>query len=179
MSESISPKARRDGLVTSKVGDETVVYDTETNKASCLNRLTTVVWEACDGNTDISSLLDTVRGAGYQDATEQVVLMAIDQLEQAGLLEDYSQTDNKKREFLSRREMLRLLGIRSATVLPIITTINLQPAIAQISNCIPHCSPCNPFSDVCCGGTQCLHHGSHGWRCYYPPANTAQCHTRD
>ena len=167
MSKSIFPKARKDGLVISKVGDETVVYDTETNKASCLNGLTTVVWEACDGNTETTSLLDTVKTAGYQDANDQIVLMAIDQLDQAGLFEASFSIDGKKKKSLNRREMLQMLGTRAAAVLPIVSTINIQPAIAQGSgtqgdSCVTT-ADCAP--GFCCNnGNQCQ-----------PPDGTSSC----
>ena len=50
--------------------DETIVYDTEANKASWLNELTTAVWEVCDGKSDTTAILAAIRNAGYQDATD-------------------------------------------------------------------------------------------------------------
>lgn len=132
------PKARKDKIITTKVGDEAIVFDTETGKASCLNGITTVVWEACDGNSGIESLLDTVRNAGYQDATDQLIWMAIDQLNEAGLIETVVDFDVKSRNIYNRREMLRLFGVSAATVLPVVSSINIKPAIAQVSCAAKH-----------------------------------------
>lgn len=154
MNSSIYPKARKNNLVTTKVNDETVVYDTKTSTASCLNELTTSVWEACDGTSDIPSLLDAVRNAGYQDVTEKVVLMAIDQLNQAGLFENALEIDEKTRKNLNRREMLQLLGARVAVVLPVVSTISIQPAIAAASG---GCGGviCSNHNDCCAEAPHC------------------------
>jgi hypothetical protein len=50
MNKYFCPKARKHELVTTKISDETVVYDLKTDKGSCLVALTTIVWEACDGH---------------------------------------------------------------------------------------------------------------------------------
>ena len=155
---SIYPKARTEGIISTKVGDETVVYDTEKNIASCLNELTTAVWVACDGNTDISSILDTVINAKYKDTTEQIVLMAIEELNQAGLLEAALESNEKNKGNLGRREMLRLLGTRAAKALPLVSTITVQPALAafslpcQGSNCPRYCTP--PANQQCWSSTR-------------------------
>ena len=160
----MNPKARKKSLVTSEVGDETVVYDTESNKASCLNELMTAVWEACDGNTDVSSILDTVRNAGYQDTTEQVILIALDQLSQANLLDETFNIDHRITKNLSRRKTLDLLA-KSAAILPIVSTIVVSSPLAAQSANLPNGSRCT-VSSQCASG--CCHKGEHcsnGGRC--------------
>jgi hypothetical protein len=157
MSKDIYPEARKDRLVTSKVGDETVVYDTEKNFASCLNELTTAVWEACDGNTDVSSILDIVRNAGYQDTTEQVILIALDQLSQANLLDETFNIDHRITKNLSRRKTLHLLA-KSAAILPIVSTIVVSPPLAAQSENRPNGSSCTDSSQCASG---CCHRGDH------------------
>lgn len=147
MSKSIYPMARKNGLLTSQMGSETIVYDTETDKASCLNQETTAVWEACDGKNDIASILESIKNEAFEEANEQIVMMAIDQLEQAGLLEESLEIDEQKGDTLSRREMLRLLGAKAAAVLPVVTTIVVPPAI--------HAASLLPLRARCTSSSQC------------------------
>jgi len=171
MRHKIYPIARKKGLLITKVDDEAVVCDTISRKASCLNQLTTAVWEACDGKTDITSLLISVRQAGYEDATEQIIRMAIEQLNQADLLENLNDIDGMNFN-PSRREMLRSLGKKTALTLPAVSMIEVLPAIAQISGSLSNGTPCtsshqcasgccneNPKNQVCVNtgqGNSCL-----------------------
>ena len=149
MNNSFCPKARNHELLIREVDDETLVYDLKTDKASCLNDLTTSVWNACDGKTSIESILDKLRRADYRHSNINLIWVAIDQLEQAGLLEEpISPEWNKNRT--SRREMFRMLGKGVIGALPVISTISIQPAIAQVSGpCSPKHGPCSSNSDCC------------------------------
>jgi len=150
--QSVYPKARKDGISATDIGDETVIYDNQTNQASCLNALARYVWNACDGTNDTESLLKKAKAAGYRDATEDEIWMAIDEFEQAGILVGPIEGDSQKLISPSRRETLRLLGKSVAAVLPVVTTISVQPAIAQISG-FGNGSPCYDNSDCasnCC-----------------------------
>jgi hypothetical protein len=148
MNYSFFPKARKRELLTTKVADETVVYDLETDKASCLDALTTMVWDACDGYTDTALLLDKIKRSGYQDANIDLVWLAIDQLERAGLLEEPN-APNLTKSSASRRELFRILGAGALGALPVISTINVQPALAAISVCLPKNSRCTSHGQCC------------------------------
>ena len=152
MPKDYLPLALTSGVHTTAVGNELVVFNTTTSTASCLNKFTAVVWGACDGRNDIESLLAIVRNAGYQDATTALILMAIDQLSETGLLEDSVEINEVNKKHLKRREMLSLLGKSAAAVLPVVTTINIQPAIAQSS---PPPTPCRRFHQSCTAIGQC------------------------
>lgn len=148
MNNSFCPKARNHELLIRDVDDEALVYDLITDKASCLDNLTTSVWKACDGKTDIESILDKLKGRDHKDSNIHLVWVAIDQLEQAGLLEEFNSPEwNKSRT--SRREMFRMLGKGVIGALPVISTISIQPALAQVSGCKPKGAPCF-FSSECC-----------------------------
>ncbi len=154
------PSARKDDLSITSVSDETVIYDQLTHRASCLNAVTAAVWGACDGKNDVSALLDAVRQAGFQDASEDIVWMALDQLYQAELLEPFDITNTKIKN-PDRREMLRTLGKRAAAVIPVVSTINIQPAIANHSGCTPLWGSCNSNDDCC--SHRCVRFGRRGW----------------
>jgi hypothetical protein len=153
MSKQEYPKARKIGLLVSKIADETVVYDTERDTTSCLNDLAVAVWEACDGESDAGSIVAVLKSAGFQDATDQIVLLAVDRLQQSGLLEESVDLDANNGKQLSRREMLQLLGARAAALLPVVTTVVVPPPIAAAS-LGEVCSSADPCSSgICCGRT--------------------------
>jgi hypothetical protein len=158
------PKARKSKLLIRKVGNETVVYDTKTHNALALNELTTAVWEVCTGKSDASSLLEIIRCSGLVNAVDQVVLMAIDQLNRAGLLKTSTETNETDKTSLTRREMIRLIGIKSVAALPAISIIGIQPAIAHDSEIT---YPLRPHGAHCHSDGQCLsnHCGSHNSKC--------------
>ena len=164
---------QKKNLIVTKVGDETVVFDPDTNNASCLNSLMTRVWDACDGKSNIQSILETIRNDGNQETTEQDILIAIKQLGQADLLEKIPAIDGNSPKRLNRREMLRLLGTRTATVLPIVSTIDIQPAIAQASQLLPPNAFCTSSSScstgICCGNTGSANYGKCRFSC--PPGH--------
>lgn len=157
MNKSIRIIARKDGLLVTRVGDETVIYDIESSKASCLNGLMTAIWEAIDEETNIEVLINILRDRGYPDVNEEIVYMAVHDLVQAGLVENCSEIAIYK-ENLSRREMIQLIGKRSVVVLPVVSTIIMQPAIAQVSCAAKH-EPCTFDSDCCVGPCQ----SQQGW----------------
>ena len=140
-----------ENILTTKVGDELVVFNTATNAASCLDKFTASVWLACDGKNSVPTLLDTLNHAGFSDAGDVAIWMVINQLKQAGLLEEEIDIPARKQLHMSRREMLRKLGAGTASALPIVSTINIQPAVAQSSACQPRFGPCGSDSDCCSG----------------------------
>ena len=165
MNNSYFPKTRKDGLMVTKVGDEIVVYDTKTNEASCLDAMTTVVWEACDGNNEPDRILELVQDAGFSESNIASIWNAIDFLDQAEFLEEQVLPGEKK--LTKRRELFRMLSIGAIGASPLISTILVKPAMAQMSG------PCNPaFLGFCGGGLPpccpprlCRNFGFFGFRC--------------
>ncbi len=56
MKNHIVPKARKENLVVQELDGEVLIYDLNTNKAFCLNEASALVWQACDGNKDVSEI---------------------------------------------------------------------------------------------------------------------------
>lgn len=161
MSNIYYPLARTDHLEITNVANETVVLDTHTAKAYCLNALTTVVWGACTGENHIDSLLAHVKHSGFPDASEDHIRAAIEELLNAELLIEPAGC-LEKNHAANRREALRRIGMGAAVSLPLITTIDIKPAMAQLSagcgtgNCT---NPCKSSpNEVRCsrpGNTNC------------------------
>lgn len=50
------PLARRDDLIVRVLADEVLLYDRRHERAHCLNRTASLVWECCDGRSSIAEI---------------------------------------------------------------------------------------------------------------------------
>ena len=134
------PKARKEKLIVKELADETLVYDRESDKAHCLNQTAASVWKHCDGSTTVSELAALLEAETNAAVPDEVVWLALDQLEKFALLDE---TPEKPFQFagMNRRELVRRIGI-GVLALPLIVSIAAPPASAQASN---------PSLNICCG----------------------------
>jgi hypothetical protein len=141
------PIARTSEIVILEVENgETLVYDLRLNEAHCLNETAAFVWKKCDGeNTvkDISHLLET---QFKSPVTGDFVWLAVDQLQERGLLADGAPARGTG---VSRREMIRRVGMASVIAAPIIASV-IAPASAYAS---ASCACVNP--GACLTQTTC------------------------
>jgi hypothetical protein len=132
MNSSRNPLARREGLVIQEMPDEVLVYDTNTNKAHCLNKTAAFVWKSCDGShsiNDIAGLMEKEFGANVPD---DLVWLAIDQLGKDDLLDASEVAPATKG--ISRREVIRRIGIASVIALPVVASLVApSSALAAVS----------------------------------------------
>lgn len=54
---------RKDGILSRKVGDEWMLYDTEKGSISIINTMAEFVWKMCDGSHNLSEIEQHVRDA--------------------------------------------------------------------------------------------------------------------
>jgi hypothetical protein len=145
------PAARKNGLVVRKLKDEVLIYDVEAHQAHCLSLTAAEVWEQCDGSQTVSDLSSTftLDGKVSDHQREQMVWVALDQLEKANLLD---KSVPKPAMFLgmSRRQLMKTAGIAALIALPVVTTI-LSPTSAQASTCLASGQSCT-ISSQCCSG---------------------------
>lgn len=156
MSESYKPLARRDGLVINELPEEVVVYDRGSHKAHCLNKTAALVWGRCDGRNDPARIARLVGRDLQTRVGEDLVWYALEQLAKDGLLTEKAvprapATDaTAAGARLSRRELVRRLGLAAVVALPLITTVVAPtPAEAAASGCVD----CNGI--LCCPPATC------------------------
>jgi len=114
------PTARKSGLVVQEMPDELLVYDTDNNKAHCLNHTAAFVFKSCDGYrspTDIAGLYKAESGGKM---SEDMVWLAIDQLNENDLLEQQVKSAFAGQ---SRREVIKKIGFASVVALPVIASL--------------------------------------------------------
>lgn len=121
--------AARKDLVVRELPDEIIVYDRTTYEAHCLNDTAATVWRLCDGTHSMKEIAHTLRQntAGLID--EDVVWAAVQQFEKSGLL----QNKVPARSTVSRRDLLKRIGIGAVMALPVVTSLAVPPRAAAAS----------------------------------------------
>ncbi len=156
---SLTLIGRKNDIVIQKIDDELLIYDLISNKAFCLNYSAAVIWEGCDGKSSIAAI---TRNAGKKLNTtlpQEFVTFALTQMVENGLI-DLGSGDPVLFDRMSRRNLVRKLGLASAVAIPLIASIVAPQTInAQSSACIsvPSGCQCNPgfmSGDDCTGSTQ-------------------------
>lgn len=145
--ESYVPRARQEDLVIEGLGDETLVYDMRSHKAHCLNRTAALVWNRCDGKATVSEMRVALEKEFHMPVDSDVVWLAIEQLSQAKLLSDRL-PGSVSQQAMSRRAVIRKIGLGAAVALPLVTSI-LAPTTAEASTCLPAGAACTTGSQCC------------------------------
>jgi Coenzyme PQQ synthesis protein D (PqqD) len=148
--EQLIPEARKEGLVVQELSGEVLVYDRERNKAHCLNSTAARVWEYCDGKTSVAQIARAIEGEINAPVDEDVIWLGIDQLSKNHLLRERAELPEHKTG-LSRREVMRRIGLTAAVALPAVTSI-VAPRAVQAATCLPSGSVCTSGAQCCAPG---------------------------
>lgn len=158
MNNPNNPMARQKGLVVQEMPDEVLVYDLDSNKAHCLNQSAALVWKSCDGNNSVTDIVREFETNGSGKVSEDLVWLAIDQLNEKGLLEGEIAP---RFQGQSRRQVIKTIGLASVVALPVIASLvapqnalgSVSCACTQPSNCAT-LSQC-PSVTICNGSGVC------------------------
>lgn len=156
------PAARQADLIIQEVPEETLVYDLKNHKAHCLNRTAALVWKHCDGKQTASEVARKVEKELGAPVSTEVVWLAVHQLEKKKLLQEPVERFYGASR-VSRREVVRRLGITAAVALPLVTSILAPQAVQAASGCVGLDGRCETTAD-CCPGLEC----GDGF-CFSPP----------
>jgi hypothetical protein len=143
------PCARGAGLVVREVADEVLIYDLESHKAVCLNKTAALVWRACDGQKTVRRIARDVAAETGEAVPEELVWLALEQLGRDHLL-DARVSRPVSVERMTRRELMRRLGLAAAIALPVVTSI-VAPTPAQAASCLPSGAACTDSAQCCSG----------------------------
>lgn len=130
----MTPESRRAQLLAQPVGDELVIYDERTNAAHRLNATAAHVWRLADGERSLQDLAAALGESlephdpavlGDASASEELVRLALTELDRAGLLVRGLPALG---EPMTRREMM----VVAAALVPVVASIVAPtPAMAQ------------------------------------------------
>jgi hypothetical protein len=154
---------RKQGLVVDDLPDEVLVYDLERDQAHCLNRTAALVWRCCDGETGASEIARRLNAELDAPFNEELVWLALEQLEKQHLL-DHSFSMPAQFTRLSRRQMIRNLGLAAAVAVPVVTSI-VAPTAVQAATCQQSGNPCVP-GKLCCSPLGCNPGAPGGPKCF-------------
>lgn len=142
-----TPRARQAGLLHTPLNDELVIYDTERNKAHSLNRVASLVWKHCDGQTEVSQLQKIVAQELQAPVDEQLVWLALHQLERNKLLDARLAVPGN---LMTRRDAARRLGKAAAIIVPLVASALIPPPVAA-GSCKTPGSMCMSSAECCSG----------------------------
>jgi hypothetical protein len=153
MSSTVKPTARKDEIVVQEFDNELLIYDLRANKALCLNQTSARIWSKCNGRKSIATIKEELEKETRSVVTDELVWLALDQLKKQNLIEEEKEIPSSFKG-LSRREVIRRIGIGSMVALPIITAmIAPLPAFAA-SGCITVLGGCTCMAGTATG-TDC------------------------
>jgi hypothetical protein len=127
----ITPRARTNELLIEELEDELLVYDLAADRAHRLNATAAAVFRNADGTRSVADLVDVLAEEVGGLADEDLVLITLDGLVEAGLVEQYEQRSTKDTR-TSRRKFIGRAGAvgAAAASLPIVHSI-VAPTVAQ------------------------------------------------
>jgi len=129
MKHQTNPVSRKDDIIVQELKGEVLIYDLKINKAHCLNETSAIVWQLCDGNNSVADITKKFSRELNSPVTEDFVWLALDQLKQENLL---SNSEEIVPEFngMSRREVIRKVGLGTMVAIPIVSGL-IAPTAAQ------------------------------------------------
>jgi hypothetical protein len=159
--QQLLPQARQGELVTREVAGETLVYDRETQEAHCLNPAAALVWAHCDGRTTVAEMAQLLAREMKTPVTDEVVWLALAELNRTNLLQAPWLAPAKMNR-MSRRALMRNLGVAAGVTIPLVTSI-IAPTAAAAASCFPVSSVCTANSDCC--SNNCADNGRGTFNC--------------
>ena len=142
------PSARTAEIIEQDLGSELLIYDLRTNKAYTLNGTSMKVYRACAAAQTFGDLSRRYK------FTADLIHLALGELQNNSLITGYAGTHFAG---LSRRQVIRRVGLASMIALPVIAGIVAPTAVqaasgrcTQDSDCPPAGSPCK--TNICEAG---------------------------
>lgn len=149
------PKSRNHNIVVQELGKEILIYDLAVHKSFNLNETSSIIYNHCDGQTSFAELKRRYK------FTDDLINFALDELQANALLQG-----ERPKCFagMTRREVVRKVGLASLIALPIVASL-VAPSAAQAASatCIAlnqmNCIFNNNTQSNCCPGLRCENPG--------------------
>lgn len=143
---------KKQNIVVQELEKELLVYDLKTNNAFCLNETSAIVYGLCDGTKSIAEISDSMSRKLKTLVSEDFVRLALNELKRDGLLENADEL-NIYFSKVSRREVIKKVGLASMIALPLVSSVVAPTAANAQSSCLApgtlSTSLCSVDSDRC------------------------------
>lgn len=130
----VNPTVRFKDIVIQELPDEVLVFDAGSNRLFCLNRTISEVWKLADGSRNIRQISQAMSESFGANVDETFVLFALEELSRENLLVEAVSAAKPEKE-VSRRDVLRRIGLASMIALPVITAISAPQSAHAASAC--------------------------------------------
>ena len=154
------PTARQERLVVQELPEETLIYDLDRDKAHCLNQTAAFIWKHCDGRTTIAMAHQRLEEMFGAPVDEEMIWLALDQLEKFDLLQERIIRPHGM-DLLSRRSVMRSMGIAAVIAVPLITSI-VAPTVQAASSCAQNGESCQGHGNCCSNNCEAVAGGESG-----------------
>ena len=152
------PISRKSNIVVQDLENEVLIYDLAINKAFCLNQTSGLVYALCDGTRTVFDISDEMSKRLKNLVSEDFVYLALDELKKNNLLENSEEFTNHF-SGMSRREVVKKVGLASMVALPIIASVvapsalmaQSGPACPMLNQCFPAGTELCAFNPACDG----------------------------
>jgi hypothetical protein len=144
-------------VIVREMTDEVLVYDLNTHKAFCLNNTSALIWSALDGQRDIPAISRFVGTQLGAEVSEDLIWLGLDQLQREGLLEEDRSELKMPFDGISRRRMIREIGLASMVALPVIASL-IAPSAANAASL-------QGTGATCSANNQCISNNCKGSKC--------------
>jgi len=128
------PRSIRQDIAVQPIGTEILLYDERRHMAFCLNESSAAIWKLADGERTVEAIGEAASAQLKTPLSGELVLFALGQLREDGLLEQDSLAEAEAP--ISRRALLRTLGVSGALLLPMVAAIVAPPAAAAYNGCV-------------------------------------------
>lgn len=128
INKNFFPKARTSEIIVQELPEETLVYDLQKNRAFLLNQTSAIIFRLSDGKNSISEISNLMTKKLNSNISDDFVWLALNELQNSELLE---KTDELASNFanISRREIVKRVGLASMTALPLVASITAPMAV--------------------------------------------------
>ncbi len=163
MNPQNNPLGKRNNVVVQELDGEVLIYDLTENKAFCLNETSALVWQACDGERNVSEISRFVSEKLNSPANEDLIWFALDQLKKEKLIAN-EEVVTDYFAGLSRREVIKKVGLGTMIALPMVASM-VAPLAVQAQSCVAAICQCNTLmgnanGEVCATSPQQVEMGS-------------------
>ena len=158
-----------------ELNGEVLVYDLRTYKAFCLNETSAMIWNACDGTRDLGQLREYASAKLNASVNDDLIWLAIDQLKKEDLLVNAPETETFFGG-MSRRDVVKKIGIGAAIAIPLISGIVAPPA-ASAATCGAAACTCDNAAAYAAGAVCATGGGGAGTPCPVGGGGCQVCHS--
>jgi hypothetical protein len=148
----------RSGLLSNSLDDQVLVYDPRADRVHLLDETTSCVMQLLEERTwTVEGITAELSRRTDNPPSPDLVLLAIEELQKADLLDTHDGIEPERTEAgMRRRDALRKAALAGATAFAIPAIVSLMPSAAYGQSSCFVVNTCCTSTSQCCPGTICV-----------------------